>query len=129
MSMGVMTDPTSLAEYEQAVPGCGKDILQRFFDRTEQEQQHRHKLDRDVFEAERLHAERLMKQGDRSQWMALVIALAGFAIVAYALYLDHPWVAGVVATFDIGGLASMFMYGRKKQAESYEKRELLKGSG
>ena len=34
MSMGVMTDPTSLAEYEQAVPGCGKDILQRFFDRS-----------------------------------------------------------------------------------------------
>jgi uncharacterized membrane protein len=117
MSVGLLTDPRSLAEYEQAVPGAGKAILDKFFEQTTREIEHRHAIEREAMEQEREHGQALLKQGDRGQWLGLTVALAGFALVGYVSYLGHPVTAAVIGSLDILGLVSVFIYGRHKQAE------------
>jgi hypothetical protein len=118
VSFGVMTDPRSIAEYENAIPGAGAKILESFFEQTRIELAHRHKIESEESALGAEFMRKTMRQGDRGQWMAFLIALAGFVVVGWLAHLDKPWLAGVVAVLDIGGLVSVFIYGKKKTVES-----------
>src|SRR5262249_6312182 len=106
MSVGVLTDPRSLAEYEQVVPGYGAKILDKFFEQVAREQEHRHALEREAMQVERAHDERTLRQGDRGQWMALTVALVVFVLVGVLAFLTYPWLAGVIGSLDLLALVS-----------------------
>ena len=117
LSYGVLTDPKSLAEYEQVVPGYGAKILDTYLRQVDEERVHRHSVELRLLEstqADTLHAQRLRSRG---QWMGLAVALAGFVLVGFLALIHQPWLAGVVAALDILSLVSAFIYGRKKQSE------------
>lgn len=117
ISVGIMTDPQSLGEYEQAVPGCGSTIIDKFFHQTEREQTHRHQLEREQNENSKDYSMALVKQGDRGQVIGALVALGGFALVAFIVRCGHEIIAGTFGITEITALVSVFVYGRKKQAE------------
>jgi uncharacterized membrane protein len=117
MSVGVLTDPRSLAEYEQAVPGSGKAILDKFFQQTEREVAHRHAMEREAMQHELQHDQSVLKQGDRGQWLGLIVALAGFILVAFFVQQGHPNTAAAFGAATLITLVSAFIYGRRKQTE------------
>jgi hypothetical protein len=83
MSIGVLTDPRSLAEYENAIPGAGKGILEKFYEQTAKEQQHRHEMTDRSLKHQCDIEQRQMRQGDRGQLFGLIVALAGFVLVEH----------------------------------------------
>jgi uncharacterized membrane protein len=117
MSVGVLTDPKSLAEYEQAAPGSAAKILEKFFDQVGREQEHRHAIEREQLASAKEYDVHAQRQGDRGQWMALVVAIVGFVLVGWLAYIKEAALAGVIGTLDLGGLVSVFVYGKKKQTE------------
>jgi uncharacterized membrane protein len=122
-SQGVLTDPKSLQEYETACPGSAQLILTQYFKQTDAEQEHRHKLERLTLEAEASYAAGVLRQGARGQRMALTVALVGLALVAWLAHTGQPVLAGVIGTLDLGGLVSVFIYGKRKQTEALASEE------
>ncbi|WP_437590233.1 DUF2335 domain-containing protein [Sorangium sp. So ce1000] len=117
MSVGVLTDPKSLAEYEQVAPGYASKILDKFFEQVALEQVHRHSLEREALATDREHEAKTIQQGDRGQFFAFLIAVIGLFLVGWLAHTEQPWLAGIIGTLDLLGLVSVFIYGRKKQAE------------
>ena len=117
VSVGVLTDPKSLAEYEAVAPGSATKILEKFFEQVTTEQKHRHAMDQQLLATEKEHETKILHQGDRGQWMALTVALAGFVLVAWLAHIDKSVLAGLIGSLDLLGLVSVFIYGRKKQSE------------
>ncbi|MFI8664213.1 hypothetical protein ACIGKR_29750 [Rhodococcus qingshengii] len=44
----------------------------------------------------------------RGQWFGLAAVIAVLAFAGWAAYLDHPWLAGVIAGFDLVTLVAVF---------------------
>lgn len=126
-----MTDPRSIAEYERAVPGSGLKVLEKFFEQTAAEQQHRHKMECDMLVATQETEIRVLRQGDRGQWLGFGVAMAGLVLVGWLAWIKQPLLAGVLGTLDLLGLVSVFVYGRKMQAEESiaESKKLPENAG
>lgn len=44
----------------------------------------------------------------RGQWLGLTAVLASLAVVAYAIFANEPWIAGILGTLDLVALAAVF---------------------
>ena len=66
------------------------------------------------------------KRADRGQNYGLVVALAMLVVSAFLIYLGHDWAGGVIASLDIVGLVSVFIYGSlNRRSERVQKAELM----
>lgn|GEM_PF-3077136 len=116
-SSGVLTDPRSIREYEQACPGLGMKILDQFFSQTAKEQDHRHAMENKAMANEVDQDKRLLDQGDRAQRMGLFVVCLGLSLVAFLFY-KQQYAAGTTALgIVLGSTVGSFIYGRKKQAD------------
>ena len=100
---GPLPPPAMLLQYNQILPGGAE----RIFRLTEKEQEHRHKTQSDAL----LGA---VSRDKRGQWMGFCIAMVVLIMAAFFANRGNTWFAGTLATLDLVGLTTVFVYGRKK---------------
>lgn len=108
---GPLPDPTTLAQYEQVIPGFGERILSEY----ESQGQHRRRLE-DAVVTKNLAAQ------TRGQYIA---GLGFVAIVAGAVFLGslgHTAVALALIGIDILSFGGVYVWGRKKQSDERQSR-------
>lgn len=103
---GPLPPPNILRDYEDIVPGSAAKII----DWADSERSHRHRTETTIVRAE-------TTRDLRGQLLAALVALAGFSVAAFALYLDHAGVAALITAMDIGGMVAAFIYGRRNSEE------------
>jgi uncharacterized membrane protein len=81
-----------LTEYKSEFP----EIVSKIIEWTEKQTDHRQRLERDDFEADK-------RRKDRSQIGALAVALTGLLLSALVGTWGNGWVAGVIAIVAMGG--------------------------
>lgn len=101
---GPLPPPAMLLQYNQVLPGAAE----RIFRLTEKEQEHRHRTQNDAL----LGA---VSRDRRGQWMGFCIALVVLIMAAFFAYRGSTWFAGTLATLDLVGLTTVFVYGRNKE--------------
>lgn len=57
------------------------------------------------------------KLAKRGQLIGLLAVFAVLGLAAYALYLDHPWAAGILTAIDVVALAAVFARDRGSEKE------------
>ncbi|WP_446786960.1 DUF2335 domain-containing protein [Macellibacteroides fermentans] len=104
---GPLPPPEILNGYESVLPGASERILKM----AEKQQEHR-------IDVERMIVDRQTKQSGFGQiWGGCLAVL--FGVIACILgYTGHDWLAGIIATSTIIGLATIFVLNRKaKESE------------
>ncbi len=91
---GPLPHPSILAQYDTVQPGTAKLILDEFKKNSEH-----------VRQVELIKAKGEVANIKRGQYMAFVIAIGLAVIIIVALYLDLPWIAGLVAA--LAGIATI----------------------
>ncbi|WP_144982397.1 DUF2335 domain-containing protein [Halomonas sp. C22] len=100
---GPLPPPSILRGYEDIVPGSAAKII----DWADSEREHRHRTETTIVRAE-------TTRDLRGQLLAAAVAMAGFSVAAFALYLGHAGVAAMITAMDIGGMVAAFIYGRRR---------------
>jgi uncharacterized membrane protein len=96
---GPLPSPQTLESFRSVVPDAPERIIRQW----ELEADHRR-----AYEAMALEGTiRIDKAGQRN---AILFALGALGVVALALYLDHPWIAGILGTGTIGSVVGAFLY-------------------
>jgi uncharacterized membrane protein len=102
---GPLPHPEVLRQYDEIVPGAANRILLM----AEQQEQHRHSLEKTVVEG-----------GDRRAWWGLWIGALVFTLflgVSAALVFAGHGLPGVaLGAIDIGGVVSAFVIGQRNQS-------------
>ncbi len=98
---GPLPPPAALEEFDKIVPGAAARIVEEF----QKEAEHRRKLE--------------LREASFVQWdthvgqaLAILFALSAFGVVAFAIYMKAPWVAGVLGASVIGAGVVAFLRGR-----------------
>jgi uncharacterized membrane protein len=98
---GPLPPPAALEAFEKIVPGAAGRIVDEF----QKESDHRRRL-------ERREASFVQWDTHIGQALAIVFALSAFGVVAFAIYRNAPWVAGVLGASVIGAGVVAFLRGR-----------------
>lgn len=100
-----LPSPQELEAYKQIEPR----IVDMLIEATRKEQQHRHETDRMKLKILR----RSESRTERINFWGMVFAFLSVALfvglTAWALYLDHPWFAGVSAFASLVTIVSIFV--------------------
>lgn len=107
---GPLPPPEMMNEYNQVIP----DLSERIVRAWEEEAIHRRSCEKHVVMAHVFD----VKLGRGS---ALAFALIALGLTGYALYLDQPWVAGVLGSGTIGAVVTAFLNPHSKDNEPDEK--------
>ena len=108
---GPLPQPDDLARYDEILPGAANRIVTM----AERQMTHRHMMESKVIP----HEISLARWGVVS---AVAVALGGFALAAYMAYLGESGWGAAVATGDLFGMVSVFVYGtRSRRAEREQK--------
>ena len=83
---GPMPKPDHLEKYDRILPGAARDILEEF------KANGRH-----ARETETLAIQGAINNDKRGQWMAFVLLVLGFALIAYLAHISQSSIAKVVA--------------------------------
>ena len=95
--------PRTLTEFQTLVP----DAPERIFKQWEDESAHRRGYENRSLDG--------MLRNDRIGMIsAVTFALSALALSAFALWLNQPWVAGVLGDGTIGTVVTAFLYSRKQ---------------
>lgn len=95
---GPLPSPRTLTEFQTLVP----DAPERIFKQWEDESAHR-----------REYENRSLDGTLRNDRIGMISAVT-FALSAFALWLNQPWVAGVLGGGTIGTVVTAFLYSRKQ---------------
>lgn len=96
---GPLPSPQTLDEFRVVVP----DAPERIFRQWELEADHRR-----AYEAKALEgAIQVDKAGQRN---AIIFALTALGLSAFAVYLEQPWIAGILGVGTIGSVVTAFLY-------------------
>lgn len=55
------------------------------------------------------------------QWLGLIAVLSVLVLAGFAVYLNQPWVGGILAAFDVIGLVTVFNGNQGKRRENDER--------
>ncbi len=108
---GPVPPPELLREYEAILPGSAG----RIFAMAEKQQNHRISLESVAVPAREHRA-------NRGQVFALVVALAGLAVAAYAVGQGQQWAAIAIGGADLAILAGLFVNARGSVARSLKRK-------
>ena len=111
-----LPSPQELEAYQRIDPN----IVRYLIDASVKEQNHRHKMDEKKL--------KIVAKADgmfgRMNWLGMFFAflclIALLAVVAYALYLDKQWLAGILGGTTIVSVISLFV--RKEQPEERHRK-------
>lgn len=106
---GPLPPPEMMEEYNLVIP----DLSERIVKAWEDEANHRRSCERDMVKAHVFD----IKLGRGS---ALTFALIALGLTGYALYLNQPWVAGVLGSGTIGAVVTAFLNPQRKNTGSEE---------
>ena len=108
---GPIPSPAILDEYRKIIPNAPERILKM----AEKNSDHLIKIE----EAKLTNEKNQVQKGQRS---ALIVILCSFLLCAYALYCNYPYVAGIVASLNLVGLVTAFIFGRVYLKKIYKRR-------
>jgi uncharacterized membrane protein len=108
---GPLPAPQVLAEYERVLPGLAERIVKM----AETQMVHRQGL-----EAKHLDGE--SRRANRGQYFGLAVALGGFLLSGFCVAYGAVVAAAVIASVDLVGLVSTFLYGTKTKQQELAKR-------
>lgn len=112
---GPIPPPAMLRDYEQILPG----LADRIITMAENQATHRRDIEKVVVYGGSRRSNLGLAAG-------LIVALA-FGWWSYQLVLhDHELVGTIFGTADLGGLVSLFVIGRNKQAEERKQKQQLR---
>ena len=100
-----------LEHYDKVVPGAAERLLKM----AEQQSEHRRGLEKTVLDADG-------RNSTLGVICALIITLGFLALSGYAIYLNHPWAATVIAGVGISSLVGTFIYGTSSRRHEREAR-------
>lgn len=110
--VGPLPPAAEFQKYNAITPGAGDRILTM----AEKEQQHRHEMERLLFEAEITDGIKERAENKRGQWMAWSIALVMIAVGAFLIYTGHPIIGSLLSGVTLLGVISAFLYNPRKTA-------------
>lgn len=112
---GPLPAPEVLEHYDRIETGLAGRIVAM----AESEQEHRHRMDSELVELQRLDIGSYYRESRRGQYFALgTVAIVGF-VAFFLAYLGHPASAATLMGATLVGLVYVFIKGR--QAEAPEK--------
>jgi uncharacterized membrane protein len=114
---GPIPDAQTLIRYEEIVPGSARDIIGVFVEQSK----HRRTLELKALESD-------IRNSERGQWFALIVAFGFMALSAVALFTGQEIAAAVIGSIDIVGIVSTFAIGTfTRQQERKDRLRLLLG--
>lgn len=113
---GPLPHPRILRQYNDALTNGADRIMAM----TEREQEHRHRMQEKLVEAQIADQQREREERKRGQTFGLLIGLFAVAAGSLTAILDHPWVGGGIGSAGVIGLVSVFVSGRIEQKKSQE---------
>ena len=102
--MGPLPDPNTLAGYNNVVSGGAERIFKEF----EEQSAHRRNMEKRVIVCDNM----LSVTG---QIIAFIICLLFGGAGVYLIIQGFQWAGSIIATFDLVGLVSVFVYGKYAQ--------------
>ena len=82
-------------------------------EQTKKEQEHRHRLDNQKMKILAKSEGRTFRINWWGMFFAFLALIALLALSAFALYLDSPWIAGILGGTTILTIVSLFVNGTK----------------
>lgn len=103
---GPFPHPQTLEQYNKVLPGAAE----RIFSLTENEQSHRHEIQKTAVAGS-------ISRDRRGQWMGYTITIAVLAIAVFFAYRGNTAFAGALITVDLVALAAIFVSGKSKSSK------------
>lgn len=104
---GPLPSPRTLTEFQTLVP----DAPERIFKQWEDESFHRRGYENRSLDG--------IVRNDRIGIVsAAVFSLSALALSAFALWLNQPWVAGILGSGTIGTVVTAFLYNRRQDGQT-----------
>ena len=104
-----LPSPQELKEYNAINPKLVEFLLEQ----TKKEQEHRHRLDNQKMKILAKSEGRTFRINWWGMFFAFLALIALLALAAFALYLDLPWIAGILGGTTIFTIVSLFVTGTK----------------
>lgn len=111
-----LPSPQELEAYQRINPN----IVSYLINASVKEQEHRHKMDEKKLKILANADGRIGRMNWWGMFFAFFCLIALSAVVAYALYLDKPWLAGILGGTTIVSVISLFV--RKDQPEGQHRK-------
>ena len=111
-----LPSPQELEAYQRIDPN----IVRYLIDASVKEQNHRHKMDEKKLKIVAKADGRIGRMNWWGMFFAFLCLIALLAVVAYALYLDKQWLAGILGGTTIVSVISLFV--RKEQPEERHRK-------
>lgn len=111
-----LPSPQELEAYQRIDPN----IVSYLIDASVKEQNHRHKMDEKKLKIVAKADGRIGRMNWWGMFFAFLCLIALLAVVAYALYLDKQWLAGILGGTTIVSVISLFV--RKEQPEERHRK-------
>ncbi|RUL59114.1 DUF2335 domain-containing protein [Prevotella koreensis] len=106
-----LPSPQELAEYKTIDPR----IVDYLLDAAKEEQRHRHKIEEDKVKTVKNAERRTTRMNWWGMFFAFLALVALIVLSAFALYLNHPWFAGIFSFATAVSILSIFVDGGKKK--------------
>lgn len=106
---GPIPPPEALEKYEKISPGFADRIVKM----AEVEQEHRHKIDVEIIEAQKKDSQAEYQEARIGQFCGLLIGCFAILCGGYTSIHGAAIAGGVIGAAGIGGLVTTFVYGRK----------------
>jgi len=105
-----MPPPDFLKGYNEIIPNGAERILAM----SENQSEHRMQLEKTVIGSE-------LSQSEKGQNYGLIIALSFLVGSVFLIYTGHDTAGGILGSFDLVALVSIFIYGKNGQKKSLNK--------
>lgn len=112
--IGPIPPPSLLQDYDSIVPGSADRILRM----AEQQSEHRQFLEKAVITGDN-------KRADRGLYVGAFVALSVLGGSIYLIANGHDIAGGIIASIDIVGLVSVFIYGTSSRRSEREKKSAV----
>lgn len=114
---GPFPPPYIIAEYENAMPGAAE----RVFNHSEVEQANRHEVNIKKLDLEKHQIDVEAGKFHKGQNAGFATMVLLFVLAVIALYLDQPWITGLIAA--IGVVLAVFVAGKKPKKRKIKDEE------
>jgi uncharacterized membrane protein len=115
---GPLPPPEELKGYEEVLPGAAERIVAAF----EKESNHRREIERAQADTAGYAFRHELADRRTGLWLGFLVSIGGF-VLAYALGKQSPAAGAGVVIAQVTGLATVFITGRRSQAQR-ESKEL-----
>lgn len=110
-STGLLPHPVVLEQYNRILPNASDRIISM----AEKEQEHRHKMQEKLIDAQILDTKLERNEKRLEQIFGLSISIVSILSGSVTAISGFPWAGGVIGSAGVVGLVSVFVLGRREQ--------------